>query len=361
MRFGTLNGNLEGFWVVAHDSGELASDTNTYEITGLDGDADIEYQLIVRYIQPGAVNLLLNFNNDTGANYGKQFIFGRDTTAQSIRFTGQGEIRITQAVSGSSGDIAFSNSHIFAKSGKERTLINMNCADVSGTTIINVEKSSSVWNNTADNLTSMQFSQSTGDIKAGSRFILLKKVHATTGMKLGAARPNKLENAWERIYAKTLTSAVPDIDIKDLKGDTDCVYRLIVRPISGTATSWTGNLTFNGDNAGTTYGIQRLRGTDTTADAGRSVGINIINPGRCTGLGELNHIEYLIYAKSGYERTVLCTSAIEISATTITRLSLFGGVWSNTTDEVISIQLGSSSVADAYGVGSSIELYRLNL
>ncbi len=356
MRFGTLDANIDGFWVVAHDSGELAVDTTTYSITGLDGDTDIEYQLIVRYVQPGDVNLLLNFNGDTGANYGKQFMYGRDTATAAIRFTGQGNIRITQSVSGASGYLAFSNSHIFAKSGKERTLLNHNAASITGTTIYNVEKSASVWNNTADNLVSMQFSQGSGDIKAGSRFILLKKVHASDGMKLGAARPNKLENAWERIYNKTLNSIASSVSIKDLEGDTDCIYRLVFRPVDYNTV---GNyyLTFNGDT-GSNYGWQYLYGSNASVAAARGSGTAFaINSTAATNRVGLTDI--LIYAKSGHQRTCLMEMNRDVNGTTISEIWLEGQTWNNSASEITSITI--TTQADQMNVGTTIELYRLNL
>ena len=84
MRAGLIEGNLDGFWALAHDSGELTSGVSSYTIPDLHGDTDEEYQLIARVIDSGGIGHTgVRFNSDTGSNYGYQYMQGNNTTPQA--------------------------------------------------------------------------------------------------------------------------------------------------------------------------------------------------------------------------------------------------------------------------------------
>ena len=67
--------------------------------------------------------------------------------------------------------------------------------------------------------------------------------------------------------------------------------------------------------------------------------------------------EALIYAKSGYTRTVLHSSIYYASGTTVTGLEVRGSSWNNTADNITSIVIGASTT-NGLGVGTSIELWK---
>ena len=359
MRAGIIDSEVNDIWQVAHDSGTDIDGDSSYTITGLDGNADIEYRLITYYVQSIDSLLTLTFNSDTGANYGTQYIFGTNTTPSSLRYTGHPNLRVNQSVSGSSGTICFGDTHIFAKSGEIRTALNINAGSISGTTVPRITKNGFVWNNSADNITQMVLAASSGTMLSGTRLILLKKVH-NDGMKTGTLTPNKIKGAWERIYDSTLSSAATSVTISDLEGDTDCLYRLVTRGISGYAGSAFIQIQPNADATTSNYGYQSLRGDSTTASAARATTYDGILCGYSTAITRLFFSDVLLYAKSGYERTALSNIVNNITGTTVLQINLTGGVWDNTADEITSLRLISSQ-ADGLGIGTHLELYRLNL
>jgi len=355
MRAGIIDSEVNDIWQVAHDSGTDIDGDSSYTITGLDGNADIEYRLITYYVQSIDSLLTLTFNSDTGANYGTQYIFGTNTTPSSLRYTGHPNLRVNQSVSGSSGTICFGDTHIFAKSGEIRTALNINAGSISGTTVPRITKNGFVWNNSADNITQMVLAASSGTMLSGTRLILLKKVH-NDGMKTGTLTPNKIKGAWERIYDSTLSSAATSVTISDLEGDTDCVYRLVFRGIGGVA-GVNYYIRYNNDSD-SNYGNQLLGGVDSTVSASRSAGAGVYIG--ATGLNLLTFSDNLVYIKSGYERTTLSNIVAVIDGTTVSYLYLIGYSWNNTADEVTSIVLYGDQ-ASGLGIGTHIELYRLNL
>ena len=358
MRAGIIDSEVNDLWCVAHDSGELGTAVTSYDITGLEGDTDVEYQLICRFIDDSTVgDYKLTFNTDTGTNYGYQDIKGIDSTASAIRDTSEAYWHIGQT---SADDyICFSETSIFSKSGVVRTGISTYAYDITGTTVTGIIKRGHSWNNTADEITQMVITAGADNINIGSRIILLKKVH-NDGMKTGTLTPNKIEGAWERIYDSTLSSAATSVTISDLEGDTDCLYRLVTRGISGYAGSAFIQIQPNADATTSNYGYQSLRGDSTTASAARATTYDGILCGYSTAITRLFFSDVLLYAKSGYERTALSNIVNNITGTTVSQINLTGGVWDNTADEITSLRLISSQ-ADGLGIGTHIELYRLNL
>ena len=357
MRAGIIDSEVNDLWCVAHDSGELGTAVTSYDITGLSGDSDVEYQLIVRSIGTSAAGEpLMRFNNDAGTNYGSQYILGQTSSGSASRGIRSGvSIGYTETT-----HQCISETHIFAKSGKERTGIHFSAWDVYGTFVNLVMKRAFTWSNTADEITSINLEGPTDCFGIGSRIILLKKVH-NDGMKTGTLTPNKIEGAWERIYDSTLSSAATTVTISDLEGDTDVIYRLILRLKNDNASASLYNIRYNNDS-GSNYGKQYLTGVASVAAAGRQTANTAQLVMTITALDQnfLAFSDNLMYAKSGYERTVLSETTEDVNGTTVNTIALNGGSWSNTADEITSIVV-SASQADGLGVGSVIELYRLNL
>jgi len=359
MKLGNVEGDINGLWQVAHDSGELTSAVTSYDITGLEGDTDIEYQIISRIIgvDTGGCTTYANFNNDvTTSNYGDQAIRGVNAAASASRSTTYGGIRV--GYNTDTSRLSFSKVHIFAKSGKERTAILDLMDNTLGTTVIEVQKSGNSWDNTVDELTSIKLTASVaGNIGIGSRIILLKKVH-NDGMKTGTLTPNKIKGAWERIYDSTLSSAATSVTISGLEGNTDVLYRLIVRSVKGTNSG--NNAIRPNSDSGNNYGSQYLKGQNTTASSLRGTADNYIYLGTTTNADDMAMSDTLIYAKSGYERTILALIVSAVNGTTVDTTQIQGNSWNNTADEITSLLVYSTGV-DGLGIGTHIELYRLNL
>ena len=141
-----------------------------------------------------------------------------------------------------------------------------------------------------------------------------------------------------------------------LNGDTDVEYMLKIKQVGGAAGSW-NKLTFNSDT-GANYGYQCLRGENTTIGANRATtSAVIIGSHNAFAAGEIGLFEYLIYAKSGFVRTVLSKSAVGIATTTVNELNMIGQSWNNTVDNLTDIKVDGDAV-NGLGIGTQIELFR---
>ena len=364
MRTGKIESpnTINKLWTVAYDSGELAAATTSITISGLNGDVDEEYQLIIRKIggSAAACDLRIFPNNDTtAANYGRQTLYSLDSE------------------SGASSDTAFANGlglsnttdqnkidlydiSINAKSGYIRTSINKMTNNISGTTVIFTFLTSLVWNNTVDNITSFVISSDvTNGIGIGSRIILLKKVKLTTGIKTGKLNiQGSIKGTWETIYSNTLASAATSVTISNLTGNSDVLYRLRMRVVNGYAGTITVAIRPNNDT-GANYGYQRIYGENTTVAASRDTGndkIYTLN----TSNTSVASAEELFYAKAGYVRTFLSQDVENAIETTIGDIVLKGQSWNNTADEITSLVIYANQ-ANGLGIGTEIILERLNL
>ena len=192
---------------VVYDSGELSSTAASITITGLSGNSDKEYRLICRFIGSGAVgDYKLTFNTDTAANYGHQEINGVNATAAAVRNTSIAYLGIGNT--GTTAYQSFSDTVIYAKSGKVRTALSKYAYDITGTTVTGIVQRGYSWNNTVDNITQMVITPAANLIGIGSRIILLKKRELTSGTKTGEIDPQGTTYGhWQLIYDNTLTAA----------------------------------------------------------------------------------------------------------------------------------------------------------
>ena len=161
-------------WVKIYEN-ILSSAATSVTISSLDGDTDEEYRLIVRGI--GGVNsttLLVRPNNDSGSNYGYQELYGQGSTAAAARGTFAALIGTPFALSANENSLT--ELLIYAKSGYVRPVLIESSNKISGTTVGAVCSDGNVWNNTADNITSLVvFSDQTNGLGIGSLIELYKK------------------------------------------------------------------------------------------------------------------------------------------------------------------------------------------
>lgn len=138
--------------------------------SNLDGNTDCFYRIVNRVVANANTGVNIRLNGDTGNNYGNQIMDGYSSNTEAQRATGQTSLSMGSA--SASGNTSFSEVLLFAKSGKVRTWLNDIVADVSGTTIYQRIISGSVWNNTADNITSIDIFGTTNGLGVGSHFEL---------------------------------------------------------------------------------------------------------------------------------------------------------------------------------------------
>ena len=182
-------------------------------------------------------------------------------------------------------------------------------------------------------------------------------------MKTGLITPQGTDSfkadTWQKVYEDTLASAQTSITISDLDGNTDVMYRLVVRQILGASNTGI-NLRINNDSTADIYGFQRLMAHNTTISASRNTesGMNLYY----TGTGSVGNIHFLdvnLYAKSGYVRTLLTSTIEQVSGTTVDGIILKPYSWNNIVDNVVSLVIYSNT--NGLGIGTYLKLEKLNL
>lgn len=359
MRTGIIDSPINDLWHVVHDSGELAAAVQNYVISGLNGDDDEEYELISRVVNnyDGVAGYKLFFNSDQGSNYGYQEIEGSNTTAQAVQGTHTGVYLLYSAAA--LGAISMDRANIQAKSGKVRTVLNQTLQSVVTTTVNAIERWAQSWNNTADNITSMTIaSTQAGGIGIGSRFILLRKVHGTGGMRTGLLTPNSIKGTWQRVVDYTVAgAAITSYQIPNVAGNTYPIYRVRIRGVDkDTVGAWL--LRLNNDSGATKYGYQSLSGENSTVAAGRGTNSGLILGYTGTNTN-LTLGEMLLYLKSGFPRTAIHTLSYDVTGTLVSGVILYGGVYNDTTNEITTIDIVPT--ADKFDIGTHIEVDRLIL
>jgi len=140
-----------------------------------------------------------------------------------------------------------------------------------------------------------------------------------------------------------------------INGDTDEEYKLVTE-LSGIGSDSLYSMRFNSDS-GSNYGYQRIYGGSTTIGASRGTGNTIYLSQSYVGSGEVCLNETLLYAKSGYVRTMLIQDESSVNGTTVEYMYNTGYSWNNTTAPVASVNL-SSDISNGINIGSKIILYR---
>jgi hypothetical protein len=146
----------------------------------LNGNTDEEYRLVCRFVNGynGSTNYFIRPNNDTGANYGRQGLYGLNTTPGAYRNTGETSVFLT--ASDTLNYTAQVDTLIYAKSGYARTFISNEVQTVGTTLVTAVAGVGSVWNNTADSMAGITlYANQTDGIGLGSSIELWKKASKT--------------------------------------------------------------------------------------------------------------------------------------------------------------------------------------
>lgn len=166
-----------------------------------------------------------------------------------------------------------------------------------------------------------------------------------------------VQKSWQKIYETILSAATTSLTISGLDGNTDILYKVVIKLVSN-ATGMHSGVLLNNDT-GSNYGFQYLLGVNTAVSSERGADARIYVGSLASGIdsGKIGKGECLIYTKSGYVRTAIVTTAENISTTTITSLSITGQSWNNTADNITSIVL-ASTMSNGYGIGTYVALYR---
>lgn len=362
MKIGNLESpvTIDGTQKVIYDSGELTAAATSITISGLDGDVDEEYELIVRTVNGSGGNTYygVRINNDSTANiYGAQNLDAIDTNASAQRFTTTMLQFVLNPVANTHQ--ALVNLKLKAKTGQVRTAIVKYAQGISGTTVTRAGLFGYSYNETATNITSLVVLAVNADgLGIGSRVILLKKVNATDGIKTGNLEvQGKIYGVWQEVYNSTLTEAATSVTISGLTGNTDVLYRVRARSVGGYNGASNIYIRINNDSS-SIYGKQYLGGLLSTVYGGRSVIAGIV-----AGINTLNNLslgECLIYAKSGFVRTAISSFSGRINTTTVNEIWLYGFSYNETSTEITSLVI-LAEYENGLGIGTNIIVEKLNL
>ena len=163
MKFGKIYQSVNGILSAGEEqliySCELTEAATSITISGLNGNTDVEYRLICRFVSDcdGYSNYLLRPNNDSGANYGYQYVLGNASSVLAGRSTTTTGLFLTDCGGYASGEHkkGVSDTFIYVKSGYLRTAITKQIGDTYSSTVGQILLMGSVWTNTADNITSL--------------------------------------------------------------------------------------------------------------------------------------------------------------------------------------------------------------
>lgn len=150
--------------------------TTSITISGLDGNTDVMYRLTARTINGynGQSATHIRPNNDSAANYGYQQLYGTDATFGAGRSTNRTSI-LNLTYTDLLNDSSIGELYLYTKSGYVRPCINIFGWSILGTTVGGIELDGKVWNNTADNITSLVvFADQTNGLGIGTAIELWK-------------------------------------------------------------------------------------------------------------------------------------------------------------------------------------------
>lgn len=162
------------------------------------------------------------------------------------------------------------------------------------------------------------------------------------------------DKLWEVIYDNTLTGAATNVTISGLTGNTDTIYHIVYRIVSGSASATNYLFQLNADTTTSNYSTQTLAASSTTVAGARSTSYAGALCGTSLGAAQVVTGETIIFAKSGTKRGTL-TNYIYFEGSDICVANAASN-WTNTADEVTSIVL-NSSVASGLAAGTRIQVF----
>lgn len=155
----------------------VSSNISTITVSGLNGDADVGYEihLFAYNSGTGIGDYHMRPNNDSGANYPRQYLTGIGTTVSAGRDI---TTAFTLLSSQGAGLYSYAAAWLIAKSGARRHMWDLHGVEFAGP-VMGIITIYQCWTNTADNITNLVF---TADIYgagtfyfgAGSRLLIYK-------------------------------------------------------------------------------------------------------------------------------------------------------------------------------------------
>jgi len=163
---------MTGGWELIRDV-TVTEDTTSVTLSGLDGDSDVVYLLLLHYRNPTDKGVCcdIRFNNDSGRNY-KGIVMYSDGSKVSTSSRTMSAIGFVGAIN---QNVGWGSALIYARTGNPRTVL----IEVYEPTL-RLDHKGWHWTNTSDNITSIVLVALSGNktitkgIGAGTRIILFK-------------------------------------------------------------------------------------------------------------------------------------------------------------------------------------------
>lgn len=154
---GHTHGQVYGAWELVTEETVSTLSQNFPAITGLSGDTDEVYRFIcrIRSATASAAEWGIRFNADSGLNYGAQLHYAVSTGSTAIALASQAYIFLGNNRTADNTE-SFIEGIVSAKSGWVRQLLSQSIVWLSGTTVRQTMQACGAWNNSADELTSIQ-------------------------------------------------------------------------------------------------------------------------------------------------------------------------------------------------------------
>jgi hypothetical protein len=354
MLFGNLTGIVNGTEKVVFDYEVTGSAVSSVGITGLNGDVDQWYTILIRTVSTtGGNNIGLRINGDTGSNYGRRNINAASTTISDA----SGALSYHYVCGESSGS-NFSVIRLYAKSGAVRMLTSLDAEAITTTTVLSCSVKACVWNNSVDNITSLTLTSSAGNtsIGVGTRIIILKSNLTSTGTPCGSITTPYIQGSWARVGSSVLGASATTVDFT-VDGNRDVIYCVSVGYKNAYSGSGYVYVRFNSDG-GTNYGYQLQSAESTTTSAARGTATeNYITA--ASAVNEYGQGQIIIFAKSGFIRpNVSIATPKWVSGTTVGQHTFYGQTWNNTSDNIITLTVGTNR-SNGLATGTRIDVYAL--
>tara|TARA_R100000008_G_scaffold2475_1_gene1949 strand:+ start:174 stop:1283 length:1110 start_codon:yes stop_codon:yes gene_type:complete len=330
----------------------LSSAGDTLDLTGLD-TTDYPHLMILATVQPtdssgSETYLNWRFNDDSQQNY--KFRYG-DSGSEGTQSSG------TQFLSyaGTNTQFGFTYGTILNKSDKKKliTLHNMargSSAGGGGNAPVR-RNSSGYWDNSSSaitKVTAMNTQTSQGDLQVGTQFVLL-------GAKSSGTNTDK-QGFWQELADVELTQQGTLST-----GDFTAKKWLMIQVYSKPSSSTTSGLVCNGDTSSSNYANRRSH--NGASDQTRTSSDNLPNVQLNGAYNEAGWSYATVYAcnLSDKEKLFNVHHAGENtdSATALPRRVDAVGKWTNTSDQITSLQLtdGAGSTGQQFVSGSRIKVW----
>lgn len=160
--FVTNNGTGNTAWVKIAET-DIATETTSYTVSGLNGDSDGEYKIIVRGVggSGSTGNLAVCPNGDmTTSHYGYQYLNAAGSTPTAVKTSST--FCFSTGWMGAAGNSNLGTLTLYAKSGRARYSTLFAAETAIGLNVSSILMYAAAWSNTTDNITSLTFTGSNG-------------------------------------------------------------------------------------------------------------------------------------------------------------------------------------------------------